>query len=99
MAEIKSKLQIEEEIAAARARLSSNIEGLIGQGHPKAIAARGIDQAKTFAEAEFVNAKAQVIDDDGAWRYDRLAIIGGAIAGVIGLLVAIRAIVRKARKS
>ena len=90
----RSKQDIEAEIAAARARLADNVAGLISQVHPKAVVQRGIDDARGFAATEFANAKAQVVDDRGRLRTERVALIGGAIAGVVTFLVLVRRIIK-----
>lgn len=53
----RSKEQIEAEIAAARQRLASNVEGLITQAHPRAIVVRGIADAQGFLREEASSAQ------------------------------------------
>jgi len=91
-AKTRTKSEIEAEIAAARQRLASSVEGLINQVHPKAVVQRGIDDARIFAAAEVANAKSQVVDDNGDLRTDRLLLLGGAIAGVVTFVLLLRAI-------
>lgn len=90
----RSKEQIQAEIAAARARLASNVEGLITQAHPKAVAARTVQDAKAFAVGEFQAAKAQFVSIDGSVRTSRLAALGVAVVGSIALLVVVRSLAR-----
>lgn len=90
----RSKEQIQAEIAAARARLASNVEGLITQAHPKAVAARTVQDAKAFAAGEFQAAKAQFVTLDGSPRSGRLAALGVAVLGSIAFLVVVRSIAR-----
>lgn len=90
----RSKEQIQAEIAAARARLASNVEGLITQAHPKAVAARTVQDAKAFAAGEFQAAKAQFVAVDGSPRSTRLAALGVAVAGTIAFLVVVRSLAR-----
>lgn len=92
----RSKSEIEADLAAARGRLSGNVEGLIDELHPKHIADRQIENAKGIAADEFNRAKSQIKGDDG-WRTDRLALIGGSVAGVVAFLLIVRALVRKVR--
>ena len=94
----RSKQDIEAEIAAARARLADNVADLVNQMHPKAIVQRGIDDARGFAAAEFENAKAQVIDDRGNVRTDRVLLIGGAVAGVVTFVLLVRGILKGMRR-
>lgn len=90
----RSKQDIEAEIAAARERLAGNVAGLINQVHPKAVVQRGIDDARGFAATEFANAKSQVIDGNGQVRVERVALIGGAIAGVVTFVLLVRSILK-----
>lgn len=93
----QSKSEIEADLAGARARLSGNLESLIDEMHPKHIADRQLENAKGIASEEFSRAKSQIKDDDG-WRTDRLALIGGSIAGIVAFLLIVRALVRKVRR-
>ena len=90
----RSKEQIQAEIAAARARLASNVEGLITQAHPKAVAARTVQDAKAFAAGEFQAAKAQFVAVDGTPRTTRLAALAGAVLGGVAFLMVARSIAR-----
>ena len=90
----RSKEQIQAEIAAARARLASNVEGLITQAHPKAVAARTVQDAKAFAAGEFQAAKAQFVAVDGTPRTTRLAALAVAVIGGVAFLMVARSIAR-----
>ena len=90
----RSKEQIQDEIAAARARLASNVEGLITQAHPKAVAARTVQDAKAFAAGEFQAAKAQFVAVDGTPRTTRLAALAVAVLGGVAFLMVARSIAR-----
>lgn len=92
----RSLSQIKADLAAARTRMGANVSELVEDVHPKTIKAETIDDAKFFAEREFENAKGQVKDAAG-WRTDRLALIGGAVAGAVCVLVVARLIVKKVR--
>lgn len=94
----RSKQDIEAEIEAARQRLADNVAGLVNQLHPKAIVQRGIDDARGFAAAEFAQAKAQVIDESGQLRTQRVLLLGGAVAGVITFVLLVRGILRGLRR-
>jgi hypothetical protein len=95
----RTKSQIEADIGATRDRLTSSVESLIDQVHPNRIKQREIAQVKALVNGELENAKALVFNARGDLRTERLAIVGGAVAGVIGFLVIIRAIVRRGRSS
>ena len=90
----RSKEQLQADIAAARERLASNIEGLITQAHPKAVVARGVHDAKDFAVSEVKAAKAAFVDLDGAPNLVRIGALAAAVVGSIALLVVIRSITR-----
>lgn len=94
---VRTKAEIEAELDAARQRLASNLEGLINQVHPKAVVQRGIDDARTFAAGEFAQAKAQVVDDNGELRVDRVALLAGAVVGTITFVLLVRSILRGGR--
>lgn len=91
----RSKEQIEAEIAAARQRLASNVEGLITQAHPRAIALRGIADAKGFFQQEATSAKAQFVASDGSLKTERVAYLAAAVVGTIALIAILRSLVRQ----
>ena len=74
--------QIEADIAATRARLASTVDELVDRASPKNVALRQVEQAK-----------AQVFDEQGRLRTQKIATVAGAVAGVIGMLVMIRQLV------
>lgn len=90
----RSKEQIQSDIAAARARLASNVEGLITQAHPKAVAARTVQDAKSFAAGEFEAAKSQFVGLDGSPHLARIGALAAAVVGSIAFLVVVRSIAR-----
>ncbi|WBQ03606.1 DUF3618 domain-containing protein [Kribbella sp. CA-293567] len=74
--------QIEADIAATRARLASTVDELVDRAHPKNVAKRQVEQAK-----------AQVFDERGDLRTQKLVAVGAAAVGVIGMLIMIRKLV------
>lgn len=95
----RSKAQIEQELAAARARLSGNVQELVGEIHPKAVTQRTIADAKQFVATEVANAKAQVKDPEtGQWRRDRLMALGAAVLGVVTFVSVARGMGKKKRR-
>ncbi len=64
----KTKEQLQAELAAARLRLSSNIESLINEVHPKSIANHAINDARDLVEAEVKNVTEKVSGVVGAAR-------------------------------
>lgn len=87
--------QIEADMNAIRNRLTGSIEGLIDQVHPNRIKQRAVRQTKTLISDELANLKAQVVDPQGNVRTTRVAILGGALAGVITLVVVIRKLAQR----
>ena len=81
--------QIEADLTAVRNRLTNSIEGLIDQVHPTKIKQRTVRGVKTLVSDEFAAAKAQVIDEQGRPRTTRLLIGGGALAGLVTLVLVI----------
>ena len=70
------------DIAATRARLASTVDDLVDRAHPKNVARRQLEQAK-----------AQVIDEGGRLRTEKLVAVGGAAVAVLGVLLLIRRLV------
>lgn len=125
----KSKEQLQADVAAARSRLSANVESLIQQVHPKAVANKAVSDARDLIDTEVGAAKQRLskvvgsvtglvggvsgrTQTDGAasahdgffrdeygWRSDRFALIGGAIAGVVTLVLPVVAIAVAIRKA
>jgi len=78
----RSTEQIEADIAATRARLASTVDELVDRAHPKNVAKRQVEQAK-----------AQVFDERGQLRTQKLVAVGGALVGIVGMLLMIRRLV------
>lgn len=91
---VRTREEIEAEIDAARRRLASNVEGLINQVHPKAIVANTVADARTFAEGTFEQAKAQVVDQRGNLRTERVALLAAAAGGAVTFVLIVRSILR-----
>lgn len=91
----RTRQQIESDLTAARSRLAANLESLIDEVHPTNVKQRQVAAIKTVATTEFNNAKSQFQTEDGKWRKDRLALIGGAVVGAVVLLVGVRLLTAK----
>jgi Protein of unknown function (DUF3618) len=89
--------QIEADLGATRDRLAASVEALIDQVHPNRIKQRQIANVKRFANTELENAKSKVFNAGGDLRTDRVAVLAAAIAGIVGFLLILRAIVRGGR--
>jgi anti-sigma factor RsiW len=74
--------QIEADIAATRARLASTVDELVDRAHPKNVAKRQVEQAR-----------AQVFDERGQLRTQKLVAVAGAAVGLLGMLLMIRKLV------
>ncbi|OYN94288.1 DUF3618 domain-containing protein [Enemella evansiae] len=94
----RSRSQIEADLAAARTRLSANLERLIDEVHPTNVKRRQVEGFKSFVQGEFDNAKDQVQTASGKWRLDRIAMIAGSVAGFVALMAITRAVVRRAQR-
>lgn len=95
----KSRQQIESDLTAARTRLSANLESLIDQVHPTKVKERQIAGVKSLVSGEVNNVKAQFTTPSGEWRTDRLALIGGSVAGAIVLLVTLSALSKRRKRA
>lgn len=93
----RSVPQIEADLGATRDRLAASVEALIDQVHPNRIKQRQIANVKRFANTELENAKSKVFNARGDLRTERLVVLAAAVAGVVGLLLILRAIVRHGR--
>lgn len=94
----RSAEQIRRDIAAARARVSAQVEQLVEEVHPTTVKDRAVGQARAFAQTEFDAAKSTIKDEAG-WRLDRLMAVGAAVVGVGAFLLTVRAITGNRRKS
>jgi hypothetical protein len=91
---VRTREEIEAEIDAARRRLAANVEGLIGQVHPKAIVANTVADARAFAQGSFEQARAQIVDERGSLRTDRAVLLAAAAGGAITFIMIVRSILR-----
>ena len=89
--------QIEADLGATRDRLTASVEALIDQVHPNRIKQRQIANVKRFAYTELENAKSKIFNARGDLRTDRVAVLAAAVAGIVGFLLILRAIVRRGR--
>lgn len=92
---VRTRHDIEADIAAARQRLAGSVEGLINQVHPKAILHNTVADARTFAVGEFEQAKAQVVDADGRLRTDRVTLLAAAAGGAVTFALIVRSILKR----
>ena len=93
----RTQSQIEADLGATRDRLAASVAALIDQVHPNRIKQRQIANVKQFANIELENAKSKIFNARGDLRTNRIVGVAAAVAGVVGFLLIIRAIVRRGR--
>lgn len=89
---VRSKAEIEAELAAARDRVAENLAQLIGSVSPKAIVANSVTEARTLAESNLAQAKEQLVDSAGRLRTDRVVLAAAAVAGSVAFVLIVRGI-------
>ncbi len=72
----RTPAEIEAEIEATRARLAGTVDAIAYRVKPANVARRGVESAR-----------AQVVDERGNVRADRVAVLAAAVAGVVGLVL------------
>ena len=87
--------EIRVDLAANRAKLADATSEAVEAMKPKNIARESSEQVKQFARAEFDAATSQFKDEQGAWRTDRLLMIGGAIVGAVVFFVAVSSVANR----
>ncbi|WP_040161428.1 DUF3618 domain-containing protein [Nigerium massiliense] len=95
MAPSQNTAQIEAELAEARRRLASNVEGLISQVHPQAMKTRAINDAKDFAAEEVNSASEHIRDANGDIDWERVGYLAVAVVGTIAFAVVFKSIFRR----
>jgi hypothetical protein len=93
----RTSSQIEADLGATRDRLTTSIAALIDQVHPNRIKQRQIANVKRIANTELENAKSKVFNARGDLRTGRIVTVAAAIAGIVGFLLIIRAIVQRGK--
>lgn len=86
--------EIRADLARNRDRVAASLGDFVDEVHPKNVAKRGVESAKSFVAEEFESAKSQVKDENG-WRMDRVLAIGGAVLGVVVFVVTINTIANR----
>ena len=72
----RTPAEIEADIERTRARLAGTVDAIAERVKPANVARRGAESAK-----------AQVVDGEGNLRVKRVAVLAGAVAGAVGLLL------------
>ena len=86
---MRSTAEIENDLVTTRQRLTSSVESLIDQVHPNRIKQREIGRLKRLGAEYTEKAKSLVFNARGDLRTNRLAAVGGAVAGFVTLLIVI----------
>lgn len=94
MASSRTPDQIRADIAAARAAMSANVEGLVAEVHPVAIKNRAVNDAKEAVAEQVQEARSYVMDDSGP-RWDRIG-TGVLVATGVGLVLGTLKLIGKA---
>lgn len=89
---VRTREDIEADIDAARRRLAGSVESLINEVHPKAIVANTVADARAFAEGSYEQARAQVVDEGGNLRTERVALLAAAVGGAVTFILVVRSI-------
>lgn len=92
MAKARTVEDIRAEMANNRSSLQSSFADLRESVEPKNLIKSGVDDAKTFARAEFDSFKRQFVDEEGRVRTQRVLAIAGAVAGAVALVVTLNAL-------
>jgi hypothetical protein len=95
----RTSSQIEADLGASRDRFAASIGALIDQVHPNRIKQRQVAAFKQMGRNATENAKSMLFNARGDVRSKRIGIVAGAVAGLIGFVLIVRAIVRRGRKS
>ena len=72
----RTPAEIEAEIEATRARLAGTVDAIAYRVKPANVARRGVESAR-----------AQVVDERGNVRADRVAVLAAVVAGAVGLVL------------
>ncbi|GAA4899335.1 hypothetical protein GCM10025789_16910 [Tessaracoccus lubricantis] len=87
--------EIRVDLAANRAKLANATSEAVESMKPKNIAKESVAQVKQFAKTEFEAATTSFKDEHGAWRTDRLLMIGGAVVGAVVFFMAVSSVANR----
>ena len=93
----RSESQIVSDLDATRQRLTTSVETLIDQVHPNRVKQRGSARVKVVLDEYTEKAKGLVFNARGDLRKERLAAVGGGLAGFVTLVTLLRRL--RSRKS
>ena len=88
-----ARSQIEADLGATRDRLTASVEALIDQVHPNRIKQRQIANFKQLGANAEGERQVLLFNARGDLRTDRVGVLVGAAAGLVGFMLIVRAIV------
>ena len=97
-ADDRTASQIEADLSATRDRLAASVSALIDQVHPNRIKQSQITAFSELAGNARENARSMLSNARGALRKERLGVAAGAVAGLVGFMLIVRAIARRGRR-
>lgn len=92
---IRTKAEIEADIAAARERLAHEVTNLINQVHPRAVTHRAVADVRDRASRRVYAVRDQLVEPDGSLNTRHAALLGAAVAGSVAFFAVVRSIVRR----
>lgn len=94
----RTKSQIEADLGATRDRLASSVSGLIDEVHPTRIKQRTVGRVRAEIQARLDDVRAYFFNSRGDVRTDHVLSFAGAAAGTLTAVLALRALLRRARR-
>jgi hypothetical protein len=86
----RSQSQIEADLDATRQRLTTSVESLIDQVHPNRVKQRGVARLKLLQAEYTEKAKGLLFNARGDLRRNRVAAVGGGVAGFLTFVAVVR---------
>lgn len=92
----KQKIEdLRAELADVRANVRQSTAAFRESIEPKNVLLQGVEEVSSFASTEFNEAKAQVVDEYGFLRTDRVFPILGAVAGIVVFAITVNVLAGK----
>lgn len=90
----RTKAEIEAELAAARERLSHNIEGLFLRVHPRSVVSNAMTDTRQVVASQARALKGELVRPDGSLRIDRIGLVAATVAGSVAFISVVRSLFR-----
>lgn len=94
----RTKSQIEADLGASRERLAASVAGLIDEVHPTRIKQRTVGRVRAEVQARLDDVRAYFFNSRGDLRTDHVLSVSGVAAGTLTAVLALRALLRRARR-